>query len=368
LPQDHSPIVMGRPWSLRRDRREFWRRRGGRSEQEVSVDESALRACNETPFRARQLPYEVPHDALRQDSSALHRAHPEKSFFLSWPEAKALLATEERPALLGYVAEVLDHYLRTLRSKGLRRARCGAEFWVQQRSAGQGINFHWDKDEALRDAAEVVIHPAVSTITYLSTGGAPTVVLDVRTDGGALPEGGAEVSIGSERRPVQLGGKPARVSALVSWPREGKLLAFSGALLHGVPAQLADPRGSSERLTLLVNIWVHHRPLGVRKLPRKTLQHKLRRTTRGYTLSGSGSGAAEAPPTSLPPPTASMLHELEVPVCGTHLLRVQLDHSRRVSEEARASGGPGRGTLRCSGVPLLAEALPDEEGAAAAAP
>jgi hypothetical protein len=42
--------------------------------------------------------------------------------------------------------------------------RSGAEFWVQRRSHGQPINWHWDKDEQLRDATGMTVHPLVSEI------------------------------------------------------------------------------------------------------------------------------------------------------------------------------------------------------------
>lgn len=59
----------------------------------------------------------------------------------------------------------------------------GAEWWVQVRectdsTASKPIGFHWDKDEELLDADGVNVHPYVSTVTYLTHHGAPTIVLD----------------------------------------------------------------------------------------------------------------------------------------------------------------------------------------------
>lgn len=63
-------------------------------------------------------------------------------------------------------------------------AECGAEWWVQRREEGHhenlGMPFHWDKDEHMLDQKGEVICPAVSTVTYLTAHGAPTVVLEVR--------------------------------------------------------------------------------------------------------------------------------------------------------------------------------------------
>ena len=245
---------------------------------ELSIDESALHACDAVGFNAHQWPRLLPQLlGLKADCLALHEQHPEENFYLRWPRAKSLLAaSSRRPALLSYVSEVLDYYLDQLEAEGipLERGRCGAEFWVQRRAAGQDITFHWYKDEALRSAADVLLHPAVSTVTYLTDGGAPTVLLEVRASagdgisGGQLLDAGAELLVGPRRRPVEPDGLARRAAALVSYPRAGKLLAFSGALLHGVPAELAEPSETGERITLLINVWVHHQPLGVKPLPR----------------------------------------------------------------------------------------------------
>ena len=51
-----------------------------------------------------------------------------------------------------------------------------------QKGEEQGINWHWDKDEELRDQCDVVVNPYISTVTYLSSQGIPTVVVSARTD------------------------------------------------------------------------------------------------------------------------------------------------------------------------------------------
>lgn len=61
--------------------------------------------------------------------------------------------------------------------------RSGAEWWIQIRKEGHhsdlGMPFHWDKDERLLEVSGEVVHPTVSTVTYLTDYGAPTVVLEV---------------------------------------------------------------------------------------------------------------------------------------------------------------------------------------------
>jgi hypothetical protein len=58
---------------------------------------------------------------------------------------------------------------------------CGAEWWTQVRRVDdecrEAVAFHWDKDEDLVDDFGVVVHPLISTVTYLTSSGAPTVVL-----------------------------------------------------------------------------------------------------------------------------------------------------------------------------------------------
>ena len=49
---------------------------------------------------------------------------------------------------------------------------------------------------------------------------------------------------------------------LVAFPQRLRHVAFQGHLLHGVPGSLEGQQG--ERLALLVNLWCHHRPEGLR--------------------------------------------------------------------------------------------------------
>ena len=57
---------------------------------------------------------------------------------------------------------------------------------VQVRDGGrqeEGIEFHWDVDEHFCDLPHgggVHVHPTLSTVTYLSALGAPTLVLHTR--------------------------------------------------------------------------------------------------------------------------------------------------------------------------------------------
>ncbi|CAE7505069.1 CPK1 [Symbiodinium natans] len=133
----------------------------------------------------------------------------------------------------------------------------GAEFWVQRRGAEvkkarRGMNWHFDKDEELLDDYGLCVHPLVATATYLTDQGAPLVILSAPTlrrkrDG--APE--------AEAPPHS----PGSAAAFVAFPARGLHVAFGGDLLHGVPAELEH--GGGERLALLVNVWLHHRPSGL---------------------------------------------------------------------------------------------------------
>lgn len=127
----------------------------------------------------------------------------------------------------------------------------GAEFWVQRRRADQplherGMDWHFDKDEELEDQEDIVVTPVVGTVTYLSSSGAPLVVLSQPT----LCRTGFGLDLCENEGLV----------AYVTKPVLGRHVAFDGGLLHGCPAKLAD---EGERLSLLVNVWLEHRPICV---------------------------------------------------------------------------------------------------------
>ena len=125
----------------------------------------------------------------------------------------------------------------------------GAEWWVQH---SPSVNFHYDKDEALASEQMTMAFPEVSTVTYLSSRGDPTFVLDQTT-----PDGNHnEPTVPSDGWMVA--------------PRRNAHLLFRGNLQHGVRGGLMAPgdggrsgtnpagaeAGASDgRLTLLINWW-----------------------------------------------------------------------------------------------------------------
>ncbi|KAJ1462933.1 hypothetical protein M885DRAFT_103061 [Pelagophyceae sp. CCMP2097] len=122
-----------------------------------------------------------------------------------------------------------------------------------------GLGWHVDKDEELLKGASVYAPPHLSTVTYVCDVGAPTVLLDATLRGhGDL---------------CRLDGDAADELSLheveVVWPRTGDHLVFDGRRMHGVVPKLSVFEATKEkpRLTLLVNIWLAHRPLGVEPFP-----------------------------------------------------------------------------------------------------
>ena len=154
-------------------------------------------------------------------------------------------------------------------------SRSGAEFWAQVRADGhaqEAVQFHWDVDEHCCDELGVNVQPHLSTVTYLTDAGAPTVVLGVPAPRAVADEENVYGTI---------------PTAHVSWPRVGKHICFDGALLHGTLPEAkaaAAPAAAGPRVTFLVNVWLGWRPHGIRPLD-AALAEKM-------SGSGGGDGAA----------------------------------------------------------------------------
>ena len=136
----------------------------------------------------------------------------------------------------------------------------GVEWWIQKRSMKSSLGFHWDKDEVRRSRNGDYIFPYLSTITYLSVGGAPTVIMNSCADEHGFP---VKQSHSSDHIPITKG--------WFSYPTLGKHICFDGRFLHGVPAEFAlscaDHSQFKERITFMVNIWSTHKPEGIRPFP-----------------------------------------------------------------------------------------------------
>ena len=247
----------------------------------------------------------------------------------------------------------------------------GAEWWVQLRSvaparlqgvegaagddagpmAGEGeadgssIAFHYDCDEGLYSATGELVPPWLSTVTYLSALGAPTLILPSMPDyaGGGCPTDG--------------------VGAYVSFPHPGKHLCFDGRLLHGCPHTLAGEfagarhaptdadasatgatdegkSGDGLRLTLLVNLWRCHRPVGPQPLPSRV-------------AAALGAERALAP---LASPLASLLASLPRVSADGETVAVRDDAApeREFAPSAKRKAlSPAAQTVRLRGLPCM---------------
>jgi len=140
-------------------RREYWLQRAKRR-AELEVDISSDQFDYDCSFRVRQHACALALGtremaAFKHDCEQLHERWPQQSFFVGYAEAIRILRDRNSPAVLVYVALLFVEHLEQARHLGIRRARSGAEMWVQKRRPGEQLNFHWDKDEALRDRFDV---------------------------------------------------------------------------------------------------------------------------------------------------------------------------------------------------------------------
>jgi hypothetical protein len=135
----------------------------------------------------------------------------------------------------------------------------GAEWWIQRRAherEADDIPWHFDEDQELYHQEGLTVSPDLSTVTYLTSYGNPTLVLSQPTlrpfsDGSALQGLGAHCDAG----------------LFVSHPVAGKHLAFDGRLLHGCPTTHRIDHIAGEWLSLLVNLWLGYQPTGVERFP-----------------------------------------------------------------------------------------------------
>jgi len=113
----------------------------------------------------------------------------------------------------------------------------GGEWWVQLRSSNENIGFHVDKDEGVASEEQWMKMPVLSTITYLTDEGGPTLVLDQSSNRGG------------NRQTPELPTKGVLV-----YPKKNRHVLFRGNLQHGVVGEFGEKRGG-QRVTFLVNWW-----------------------------------------------------------------------------------------------------------------
>jgi hypothetical protein len=178
-------------------------------------------------------------------------------------------------------------------------SKSGAEWWVQIRPSPEGtgrysmhddspdsisktgISFHWDKDEELRllTGGSMHIHPHISTVTYLTDRGCPTVALNCR-----VKNFSNDWLVPGEHPDIP----ETSVEGYFSWPKAGKHLSFDGRFLHAALPDLMesgafkrqceypkqqDPKQERilkrrhRRVTFLMNVWLNYQPFDVNPFP-----------------------------------------------------------------------------------------------------
>jgi hypothetical protein len=227
------------------------------------------------------------------------------------------------------------------------RESSGCEWWVQVRSqetnnaaasaeddetVGESIPFHWDKDETLGAAYSAYVHPHLSTVTYLSEYGAPTVVLNARM----TVDGGLDLS----NRICQ---------AQLSYPQVGKHFVFDGRYLHAAPqhellAPRLTPKGNCPaiRVTFLANIWLNHQPISIAQLPSSLLKQMSKISTKDL-LSHQHQVVGEVAEFPIEPKSKD-LREVQFPLKmldGVHVA-LHLPHCCKLDAKAVSDGDVNR--------------------------
>jgi hypothetical protein len=190
-----------------------------------------------------------------------------------------------------HVAHYFGEYQSDSKDGSATNSIMGAEWWVQVKPIStapvvtpnakefdafendsdsiEAIDLHYDKDEEMADSFGLGIFPSLSTVTYLteSENVPPTIVFSRRYD-----EDSENIA-----------------NMFINHPATTKHIVFDGRLLHGAPSHVLlrqqmpnqmknisddevvtgneDPIAPTMRITLLVNIWLNHKPYCVNVLP-----------------------------------------------------------------------------------------------------
>ena len=192
-----------------------------------------------------------------------------------------LPASAERPKsrLEQIVKDIFDYHTKDV---SYDPKISGAEWWtLVVDSSDGGVGFHWDKDYGMEEHG-VSIFPHIATVTYISQveKAAPTIVLEKTSP--PIFEASVEGKAGK--------------NVYISWPKQGKHIAFDGRYLHAactelIPAPISDVDSRSKetsvekRISLLVNIWLNHVPKDAVTCP-KSISRKFCQSNvgRGNTL------------------------------------------------------------------------------------
>lgn len=118
------------------------------------------------------------------------------------------------------------------------------EFWSKNEKISDNIllhNFHTDKDEHLFRDKRCLLHPILSTVTYINDNNIPTVITNRKQFNDKMD---------------------LEKNVILSFPNKFKHISFNGMYMHGVVNILNDIN-INNRKTLMINLWKINKPTNV---------------------------------------------------------------------------------------------------------
>lgn len=268
----------------------------------------AFASCDMSPFLRTPAggATELVVDTLKRDVDAIFDG--QTTF---WMPAVGFEARTTFERLAQQIFEYHTRHLSAEQRAAVDWSRSGAEYWTQRRELKTctpaedpdgltgpttlqndctTIRFHWDKDEDLVDETEgdITVHPQISTVTYLTDGGSPTIILPHVYKQNDPGEGEGEGAVEPSDSNIEC--------AFASYPKLCKHVSFDGRFLHGCPGALAvdPPPGDGVRMTFLVNLWIGWKPLGPEIFPDEHLSLLSNLPEAEFDLSAMPSAASHA--------------------------------------------------------------------------
>lgn len=222
---------------------------------------------------------------------------PERSGCEWWTQCRPIGASEA-DNVAQHDANDIDNSEQGQNSEGAKRRKvsvCNNESHEKAQkeldspapNEGESIQLHFDKDETLCSLMSLCVHPALSTVTYLTDEGAPTIILPYQYSN---HDGETQVASGPDKDKALTNKNLCTARDVVlSYPAQGNHLCFDGRLLHGAPAEFRVARNANSldkssaqeghvemRVSFLVNIWLNHHPESISELP-LAVARKLRK-------------------------------------------------------------------------------------------
>eukprot|EP01060_Flectonema_neradi_P016227 TRINITY_DN2281_c0_g1_i1.p1 TRINITY_DN2281_c0_g1~~TRINITY_DN2281_c0_g1_i1.p1 ORF type:complete len:347 (+),score=83.78 TRINITY_DN2281_c0_g1_i1:51-1091(+) len=150
-------------------------------------------------------------------------------------------AADPKSLLEEYIKKVFDFHTKDAK---FDKSRSGAEWWALSLDGDSNVGWHWDKDYYLESEMNINVYPQIGTVTYLTDVGCGTAVLN---------------SIAPFCATDSVSCKPT--TAWCCFPKPSRHLAFDGRYLHGAAAGGKAASTATNRVTILINIWLNHEPV-----------------------------------------------------------------------------------------------------------